>query len=189
MPIAPAVRGRVTDTRIELIENTAIPMVRRDEFAREISKLWSDAQHKFVLIGRYLNQAKSALPHGEYEAMIARDLPFGRAVAHQLRTVAETIDAGTLPVERLPDNYSTVYQITTLSPEEREQAIRCDVIRPDVTRGELIEFKKALRQPASRRNALLRERIKLLAEQQRIAERLRAIAEELGEMPGAAAEH
>jgi hypothetical protein len=166
MAITPAKRGAVRDTRIELFENTAITLTRRQDFISEIGKLWLDAQNKFVLIGRYLIQAKEILPHGEFEAMIERELPFGRAVAHQLRTVAEVIDAGRLPVERLPANYSTVYQITTLNDDERQAALDAGVIRPDVTRAEVIAFKKTTRQAESTldRAALLRRRAKLAAE-------------------------
>jgi len=166
MAITPATRGRLTDTRIELFENTAVQLSRREDFIQEISKLWSDAQHKFVLIGRYLTQAKQVLPHGEFEAMIERDLPFGRAVAHQLRTVAEAIDAGSLPVERLPANYSTVYQLTTLNDDERQAALDAGVIRPDVKRAEVIAFKKTTRhmEATPDRGALLRRRAKLMAE-------------------------
>ena len=61
MAIQPAKRGRVIDTRIELFENTAIQLTCREDFVQEIGKLWSDAQQKFVLIGRYLIQAKQIL--------------------------------------------------------------------------------------------------------------------------------
>lgn len=188
MTIAPAVRGRVKDTRIELIENTAVRLTRKDEFIREIGKLWGDAQQKFVLIGRYLRQAKETLPYGEYEAMIARELPFGRAVAHQLRAVADAIDTGALPVDRLPPSYSTVYQITTLSEDERARALERGLIRPTVTRAELMAFKKAHRGPTGHRSALIAERERLRAEQARIAARLEAIAQELNTIdavPGA----
>ena len=181
MPITPAVRGRIADTRIELIENTAIQLGGKDDFVREIAKLWTDAHHKFVLIGRYLKQAKATLPHGEYEAMIAGELPFGRAVAHQLRTVADVVESGVLPIDRLPPNYSTVYQITTLTGLEREQALENQVIRPNVTRAELIAFKRQMRTITTDKHAaLLRERERLIAQQTRIAERLKEIDQELG---------
>lgn len=182
MAIQPAKRGTLRDARIELIEDAVLDLSRKADFAREIGKLWGDAQQKFVLIGRHLNRAKTILPHGEYQGMIERELPFGRAVAHQLRAVAEAIDAGALPAERLPTSYSVVYQITTLSTDERHQALQAGVIRPDMTRADLIGFKRALRTAAAdRRAGLERERARLHAEQRRIQERLRAIARELGE--------
>jgi hypothetical protein len=173
MAIQPAKRGRVIDTRIELFENTAIQLTCREDFVQEIGKLWSDAQQKFVLIGRYLIQAKQILPHGEFESMVERELPFGRAVAHQLRTVAEAIDAGQLPTEQLPANYSTIYQITTLNEVERQLAITANLIRPDVTRAEVIAFKRGSRQTQktetqANRSALLRRRAKLVEEIARI---------------------
>lgn len=181
MAFTPVSRGKVADIRIDRIENAEIPLTRKEDFIREISKLWQDTYNRFVLIGRYLNRAKETLPHGDYQAMVERELPFGVKVAHQLRAVASAIDLGVLPTERLPHSYSIIYQITTLSEDEREAAFRENIIRPDTTRAELIRFKRTVRsRPSDRRAALEAEHRRLLAEIAVLQERLRTVEDELG---------
>ncbi len=181
MAFTPVSRGKVADIRIDRIENAEITLKRREDFIREISKLWQDTYNRFVLIGRYLNQAKSTLPHGEYQTMIERELPFGVKIAHQLRTVADAIDHNVLPVERLPHSYSIIYQITTLDENERAMALQAGVIRPDTTRAEVIRFKRSIRAtPDSRRAALEAERKRLLTEIAALQKRLHAVEEDLG---------
>jgi hypothetical protein len=179
--LQPFSRRRVTDIRIDKFDDTTPTLTSRPQFAGEISKLWADVQHRFVQIGRYLIQAKQALPHGEYLEMIERDLPFSRFVAHQLRAVAEVVDTGMVPSERLPNNYSTVYQIVTLSPEERAQALETNVIHPEMRRADLVEFKRRVRTSRSERHvALEREKKRITGEIQRLQARLCEIDEELG---------
>jgi len=181
MAFTPVSRGKVADIRIDRIENAEITLTRKEDFIREISKLWQDTYNRFVLIGRYLTQAKATLPHGDYQSMIERELPFGVKIAHQLRTVAEAIDRGALPVERLPHSYSVIYQITTLNESERDMALQAGVIRPDTTRAEVIRFKRSIRTtPDSRRAALETERKKLLNDIEILRKRLRAVEDELG---------
>lgn len=181
MAFTPVSRGKVADIRIDRIENAEIALTRKEDFVREISKLWQDTYNRFVLIGRYLIQAKTTLPHGDYQAMIERELPFGVKIAHQLRTVAEAIDRGVLPVERLPHSYSVIYQITTLNEAERDMALQSGVIRPDTTRAEVIRFKRSIRITTDgRRAALETERKKLLTDIAALQKRLQAVDEELG---------
>jgi hypothetical protein len=181
MRLKPVEKGDIVDDRSAMLENAVVPYTRKADFVRAIEVLWRGAQEKFVAIGRYLNQAKLALPHGEFEEMINRELPFGRNVAHQLRVVAESIDSGRLPVERLPKNYSTVYLIARFSDDEREKAIQADIIRPNVRRAEVLAFREQLR--GGQRSALLRQRERLLAERRRIDEQLQEIARQLGTDP------
>ncbi|WP_455182961.1 DUF3102 domain-containing protein [Azospirillum palustre] len=47
-----------------------------------------------IIVGRCLNEAKAALLHGEYEAMVATDLPFSTSTARKLREIAAFVDEG-----------------------------------------------------------------------------------------------
>jgi len=174
--LRPVGKGAIVDTRMLDIQDAIVEYTRRSDFAAEIGKLWRDAQRKFILIGRYLTRAKEVLPHGEFEEMVERDLPFGTTTAYQLRVVAATLDSGRLPAERVPPDYTTVYHLSTLSDDELRQAEDHRLIRPDVSRKEVVSFKRLLRQPVIStaalpteidRNILLEERHRLLA---RVAE-------------------
>lgn len=177
-----AVRRLISsDTRVDEIRKTALQLSGKDEYVHEIAQLWQDVQDKFLLIGRYLNRAKADLPHGEYQAMVERELPFGVQIAFQLRSVAEAIDSGRLLEQEVPNSYSVIYQITTLNDEELRIAREQKILRPSLTRAEIIRFKRDLRMSVMQRRALLRRRRDhLLAEQQRIQEELRQIEAELG---------
>lgn len=119
----------------------------REEFAADIRREWSNALEATVAIGRRLNEARATLPHGDYEAMVANDLPFSPATARKLRECAELVDSGKVPLDRLPEAYSTVYAIATLPDEVRQDALDAGVIRPDMTRAE-VEGLRAARRPA-----------------------------------------
>lgn len=165
---AQARRHIAVDERIERMAEAPLDLLRREEFVQEIATLWRSAQEKFLLIGRYLVQARHRLPHGEFQAMVENELPFGYQVAYQLRMVAEAVDSGRLPGAKLPPSYATVYQLATLTTEQLRLADQRNLIRPDVTRPEIVRFKRDLRQtstpaPVDRRTALLEERDRLRA--------------------------
>ena len=112
----------------------------RAAYAGEISRLWAEAQDRFLKIGRYLVRAKAALPHGSFEAMVADELPFGRHVAWQLRTVATAVDGGRLVEDELPNSYATAFKLASLDDEVLDRAKAENVVRPDVTRAEVTSF-------------------------------------------------
>jgi hypothetical protein len=175
MPIKTSQVGKVRDLRPITAANAVVPLASRAEYVHEISALWKEAEDKFLTIGRYLVQARATLPHGEYQAMVTQDLLMGPAVARKLRTVAETIDSGALPVQDLPPNYTTIYLLATLPADARAQAEREGLIHPEVRRGEIEAFRRRVASTGSDRHDLLyRERIRLLA-------RLREIEAELGD--------
>jgi hypothetical protein len=150
----------------------------RANFADAIGEAWTEAEENFTTIGRYLNHAKSMLNHGEFMGMVESDLPFRYSTANRLMKVAAALDAGALPADRLPPSYATVYELLTLSDEERRQAIKEGVVRPDMQRKDVTEFRKRLRQPdQSKRAKLETEREKLRKRLQEIEAELASIAD------------
>src|SRR5690242_13908210 len=115
---AAAARRLQDDERVLELERVVRNLDSREEYASEITRLWGQAQEKFLLIGKYLMQAKIRLPHGEYENLIARDLPFGKKAAHMIRAAAEAIESGRFKLEEVPPNYSVVYALATLTDEQ-----------------------------------------------------------------------
>lgn len=132
------------DARIDVLANTIVHYERRDDFVREIHGLWKRAQTTFLTIGKYLALAKAKLPHGEFEHMIERDLPFSPTTARQIRAAAEAVTSGRLVATSLPQNYSTLYQLSTLPDDALKQAKQSGLLRPDVRRAEILAFKKKL---------------------------------------------
>jgi hypothetical protein len=141
----------------------------REEFAARIGVLWKDAQRTFVEIGRQLQRAKAQLPHGDFEGMVERDLPFGKNAAYKLRVVAEAIDTGRLPSDFAPQDYSTCYLIASLKDEELAVARERNLVRPDVTRADLLAFKRSLKSQSHSEEEI---RATLVAERDRLVKRI-----------------
>jgi hypothetical protein len=60
----------------------------RAEWAASINDIWTTAAEAFIGVGRELIDVKSSLAHGEFEAMVEADLPFGPRTARMLMTIA-----------------------------------------------------------------------------------------------------
>ena len=163
-------------SRAEGLLNAVVPQNDAAGYVREISRLWSEAKDKFLAIGEYLSLAKEQLAHGEYEAMIDSQLPFGKSAAHRMRTVAEAVRNGRLARDSLPQSYATAYELTLLNDRQLRLAESRGLIRPDVHRAELVAFRRAFDKPTTtegRQSELLREWRKLGAEIERLQEKLR----------------
>lgn len=173
--------GSAIDRRAEDLSNTLVTLKTRDEFGKEISRLYREMTAKFWVIGRYLQKAKSVLAHGEYNAMVKRDLPFTPEAARKIVLATRAVDSGTLPGDRLPNSWSNVYLLSTLSEDDLEVAEQQGLIRPDVKRRDILSFKKSRTEiHVSEYERLRTEREKLLAEAQRIQARLAEIDSKIG---------
>lgn len=178
----PALVEVSNDLRADALSNGVVPFNDKEGYVREISRLWKQAQESFVTIGRYLLEAKKRLEHGEFEAMVANELPFSKTVAYQLRTAAEAILTGRLEKESVPPSYSTVYLLASLDDKALEKAKAERLVRPDVRRAEVLAFRARLfsrdtETENSRR--LRRELAKLEEERARIEERIAEIKAKL----------
>lgn len=177
------------DTRGDLIAQAVVPLETRAQYVQTIAGLWGTAQNAFVEIGRHLNNAKVRIAHGEFMAMIDAELPFGDRVANKLMAVARAIDDAVFPAERLPNSYSTIYELIMLPEDGRHAAMRENVVRPDVTREEILSFKRRWRtkdrsEPDS---SALRKRLrKLLADRERLDEEIALLRKQIGEGDGSA---
>jgi len=147
-----------------------------EEYAAEIGKLWSEAQAKFLAIGRYLVKAKSRLAHGEFEAMVATRLPFGKNVAYQLRIVALAVDQDRLMERDLPKSYSNAFRLAKLEDPVLYQARERNLVRPDVTRREIEEFLQAVGSEDARARP---DRGRVFKEIERLRQRVSALTGEL----------
>ena len=176
LPAGEGDRGR-------LLSNSLVVLHTENDVVREVSKLWQEAQERFLTIGRYLVGAKERFK-GNYERVILPQMPFGRQVAFQLRTVAAAVDAGKIEEDVLPQSYSTAYSLVTLEDKYFALARSRNLVRRDVVRSELEAFRREIRMNLGpRRVAILeRERMQLGKDLERIQRRLREIGAELGSL-------
>jgi hypothetical protein len=168
------------DARMTALRRTPVALGSRQEYAQAIGDLWDEVRAHFLAIGRYLVLAKASLAHGEFEAMIRADLPFGTHVAYQLREVAMAIDSGRLREQELPPSYSVVYRVAKMPDAMLSAARARGLIRSDVTRREIEDFMRTFgNPPPAHRRALETRRQRILVQQARLAEELRRIEAEL----------
>lgn len=130
------------DARVHALQSAKQQPQRAEDFVSEISRLWSRAQGAFLEIGQLLIKAKEILPHGEYVAAVEAELPFSARTAYQLREAARWATSGPVPMERLPDSYSTIYLLSTMEPPLLQEAEQDGLIRPQLKRAELIEWRR-----------------------------------------------
>lgn len=108
------------------------------EFARRITAQWHLSREAVLEIGRILVEAKEALPHGEFGAMIKGQLPFGERYAQNLMAVARDerlSDPNHGP--HLPTSARTLYALTRLDDESFETLIADGTIKPTMERRDV----------------------------------------------------
>jgi hypothetical protein len=178
--ITKAQAKRLPDIRVEKALDSLAPLHSRQEFVADIRGQWEEVRKRFLHIGQRLAEAHTALGRDEYEDLInGRDLPFGRSVAVQLRSVYEAVRDGRLRREELPGSYATAYQVITLSDEEIDLARKRHLVHPEVLRREIVAFKQSLRETSeSQRKREWRLR-RLASEKARLLKRLRMIDDEM----------
>ncbi len=148
------------------------------KFVAEIEKLWSEAQEKFLTIGRYLVQAKARLKHGEFEMMVATQLPFGKNVAYQLRVVAQAVEQDRLEERDLPRSYSNAFRLAQMDEAMLQRAREKNLVRPDVTRREIIDFLSVIAAETERRRP---ERERVAREIEKLRARVASLEDDLAE--------
>jgi Protein of unknown function (DUF3102). len=144
-PAVPAVSSQSEMTpsgSIEILPPAGKPESVAD-YVTTISRLYDEAEERFVQIGRHLIEAKARLQHGEWSKMVAL-LPFSHRTATMLMTAARAITNRTIAPERAPRSWANVYLLASMSDEERKLAEERDLIRPDVTRREILAFRRQI---------------------------------------------
>lgn len=172
----------------EVFAGTSLPddqeKVRRILRTRsEIQKEWGDARDSFLAIGRALISLEAELTKAEFARLrhgTERLFPFSDATATQLRQIARAVDGGRIPATACPGSYGTAYQITLLTEPQLRVARERGLIRPDVTRREIMQLRRevpadgAASPPPGRL-----DRARLRDERARLGERRARLAEEL----------
>lgn len=152
----------------------------------EIQKEWSDARDSFLAIGRALLSLEDSLTRVEWQRLrqeSERLFPFSEATATQLRQIARAVDSGRLPREQCPGSYGTAYQITLLSDVQMAAARQRGLIRPDVTRREIMLLRREVRPLADTAAPKGRiDRAALREERRRLAERREALLAHLAQV-------
>jgi hypothetical protein len=104
-------------------------------YATHITACWGGGVQKILETGDWLIEAKKNLKHGEFEAMVEADLPFGPPTARKLKAIAgdQRIRAhGNV----LPPCWTTLYVLTKLSDKAFFAAMKSRAIHPGMQRND-----------------------------------------------------
>jgi hypothetical protein len=188
----------VLDAIREVFAGTSLPddqeKVRRILRTRsEIQREWGDARDSFLAIGRALIALENALTKAEFGRLrrgSERLFPFSDATATQLRQIARAVDGGRIPADACPGSYGTAYQITLLTEPQLRVARERGLIRPDVTRREIMQLRREVPPdgmdppPAGRldRARLREERARLGECRARLAEELATVERRIAQL-------
>jgi N6-adenosine-specific RNA methylase IME4 len=113
-------------------------MRNQSQWAAQISAAWRSTVESIIECGRLLVAAKTGLPHGQFEKMVERDLPFGASTARRLMAIANdkriTKRAHGL---YLPPSWRTLYELTRLPDVAFLQKIADGTINPEMERRDV----------------------------------------------------
>jgi N6-adenosine-specific RNA methylase IME4 len=138
----------------------------RAEWATRINEAWQRSLAGVLDAGRALIEAKAALDHGEFMAMIDNELPFGVNMVGRLMKIArnpELVNSDHSQI--LPTSWQTLYELTKLDDATLAAALADGRIRPDMERSEAQLLRTAERRTERlRRNEAWARRTVPLAE-------------------------
>lgn len=191
------------DPRSEALMSAPFESRDPQKYVAEIESLWRRAQESFLDIGKRLISARrlieervfndnavQSMPKSEQRRTTERiwkdflsKLPFSQGIASQLEIVARALEAGRLGRDELPNNYSTAYQLTTLTDAELDVARTEEgVVGPRATRQRVMEFKQRLREKrVEHREALKRRHKRILDEIARLQEEAASLLRQLSD--------
>ena len=113
-------------------------IITRTDWADQIRARHQATVEGFLDVGRLLIEAKAALPHGEFEAMVESDLPFGARTAQRLMAIAShPILTRATHVSVLPAAWGTLYELTKLPDDIIEAALADGSITPRMERKDV----------------------------------------------------
>lgn len=99
-----------------------------------------------INIGRAMLDLRANLTEDELERGLREGADLFRGWSKgnlsKMMKVAKFVDERSLPMTRVPQSYTVLYEFTTFDEEQFEKAKDVDLFRPDVRRSEVEEFKR-----------------------------------------------
>jgi hypothetical protein len=157
----------------------------------EVHAEWRKAKQSFLAIGKSLLAVEHALTPDEFRRLskgTERIFPFSETIATQLRQVARAVVSGRLNETEMPGSYSVAYQIAVMDGPTIEIARSRNLVRPDVTRTEVIAFRREINAPPASQpqrldiGAVRREKARLTKLRAELTERLAQIDARIAEL-------
>jgi hypothetical protein len=109
---------------------------RRADWAEQISVAWRKSVEAICAVGRLLDEAKSDLPHGQFEKMVEAELPFGARAARMLAAIGRD-DRVRNHGSDMPASWRTLYELTRLTNEQFQAGLKSGSINPEMLRADV----------------------------------------------------
>ena len=111
----------------------------REGYAKAIH---TTCRRNAVMVGQLLIAAKDRLKHGEFEAMIEEDLPFGRRTAERLMVVARNeVLSNATHASLLPGTWTVLHELALVDKQLEagtlEAWVKRGIIHPGIKREEV----------------------------------------------------
>jgi hypothetical protein len=127
------------------------------EWADQIKSAWQKSVEGIIECGRLLIEAKAALLHGKFEAMVEADLPFSLRTAERLMKIAGNDRlANPTHVSLLPPHWGTPHALTKLDPDEFKEKLADGTINPEMTRADAASSKSKPKRKSNHVASLVR---------------------------------
>jgi N6-adenosine-specific RNA methylase IME4 len=125
--------------------------VRKNRFfwAKAIRNKWQESVECIIEVGRLLEQAKDALPYGQFQKMVEGGLPFGPRSARMLMAIARNPTLAERKfVSALPPSWGTLYEMSRLPEPDLERALTKGTLGPETRRRDVVQLRDQLRHEA-----------------------------------------
>ncbi len=130
-------------------------------YVKEITVAWRKALDGILEAGRLLNEAHERLDDKAWHNMVTNDLPFTQRTADKLRKIANDERlTNRKHLKYLPPRWTTLHELTYLTDEEFQGAIKLGAIHPDLERKEAKELAAIHKRRAKAKTPLTNGKIK-----------------------------
>jgi hypothetical protein len=135
------------------VTGTLVKTRTKQEHVKLIAAAWQRGVEDVIETGERIAAAKLELPHGEFEAMVEVDLPFGPRTARRLMAVAQhPVISNRTHASVLPPSWMTLYELTRVPTEILTARIEDHTINPKIERKNVLAlYERPARQKKKRR--------------------------------------
>lgn len=120
------------------------------QYAAEITIAWQKSVQSIIEVGRLLNEAKAAIPHGDWHKLVDKGdnklipsigLPFSERTAQKLMRIANhSVLSNPTHVAALPASYATLDLLASIPPLALERAIINEEVHPKMERSDVAQL-------------------------------------------------
>jgi hypothetical protein len=112
-------------------------------FVQGYYEFTKDAAHTYIRKCQLVLEAEGELPAEAIQQFFDRiRLPRNSATYRKVRKIAEAGDRLLRVADKLPDSWTTLYQLAMMKPHVFDELVQDDVLHPDITAADLLAAKE-----------------------------------------------